>query len=72
MKNGELHMLRPENFNASSQDFQGKNKPATSKEPKYISKYTPGSEVVDPDCWMKLCALTTTNTIYNDYCTNTK
>ena len=33
-----------------------KKKPETSKESQYIPKWTPGSEVVDPDRWTKLCA----------------
>ena len=37
-------------------NLKKKNKPETSKEPKYIPKYTPGSEVVDPDHWIELCA----------------
>ena len=32
-----------------------KNKLETTKEPQYIPKWIPGSEVVDPDCWIKLC-----------------
>ena len=57
MITGELYMLSPELLNASFSRFLRKKKnQKTSKEPQYIPKWTPGSEVVDTDCWTKLCA----------------
>ena len=49
-------MLSLEQLNASLQASQGKNKPETSKEPKYIPKKTPRSEVVILDYCIKLNA----------------
>ena len=49
---GELYMLSPELLNASFQDSQGKNKLKTSKEPQYIPKLIPGSELVEPAHWL--------------------
>ena len=34
----------------------GKKKLERSKEPQFIPKWTPRSEIVDLDCWIKSCA----------------